>query len=84
MAAVRKRSKMQSIITQFSYEHRRLDKQLSKIRKTQANWLICWILWEIKKEQKRKTEFYKKNVKKFLTFDEVFRIIILALRKYTK
>ena len=33
MAAVRKRSKMQSIITQFSYEHRRLDKQLSKIRK---------------------------------------------------
>ena len=27
--------------------------------KTQANWLICWILWEIKKEQKRKTEFYK-------------------------
>lgn len=33
MAAVRKRSKMQSIMTQFSYEHRRLDKQLSKIRK---------------------------------------------------
>ena len=32
----------------------------------------------------KKTEFYKKNVKKFLTFDEVFRIIILALRKYTK
>ena len=33
MAAVRKRSKIQNIMTQFSYEHRRLDKQLSKIRK---------------------------------------------------
>ena len=81
MAAVRKRSKIQNIMTQFSYEHRRLDKQLSKIRKNTDELAHMLDSWEIKKEQKRKTEFYKKNIKKFLTFDEVFRIINFALRK---
>ena len=83
MAAVRKRSKMQSIITQFSYEHRRLDKQLSKIRKNTGELAHMLDSLGDKKEQKEKLNFIKK-CKKFLTFDEVFRIIILALRKYTK
>lgn len=33
MAALKKRSRIQTIMTQFSYEHRRLDDHLTKIRK---------------------------------------------------
>lgn len=33
MAAIKKHGKMQSLMTQFSYEHRKLDSQLTKIRK---------------------------------------------------
>ena len=60
MAAVRKRSKMQSIITQFSYEHRRLDKQLSKIRKNTGELAHMLDSLGDKKGTEKKTEFYKK------------------------
>ena len=69
MAAVRKRSKMQSIITQFSYEHRRLDKQLSKIRKNTGELAhMLDSLGDKKGNRKEKLNFIKKNVKKVLDF----------------
>lgn len=33
MAALKKRSRIQTLMTQFNYEHRRLDDHLTKIRK---------------------------------------------------
>lgn len=33
MAPIRKQNKLQSAMTQFSYQHRRLDSQLTKIHK---------------------------------------------------
>lgn len=55
MAPLKKHGRIQAIMTQFSYEHRRLDSHLTKIRKNADE--LARILCDLEKhQQKNKTD----------------------------